>query len=129
MSRQQKLIIILLAVGDAVACLLLGTAIAYTVWVQPDLQAVEPLPPVASTRPPRPALPPTWTPRPTSAPYVAPTPTPRPPTEEEAALLDQVEERGEDALCVTWGGEHVTVVLGPGEAVVEEVLAVVSSPE
>jgi hypothetical protein len=33
---------------------------------------------------------------------------------------------GEDVLCVTWGGDEVTVVLGPDEATVDAVLSAVS---
>ncbi len=104
MSRKQWLVIILLAVANAIILCLLGFAFAIGVPTRSDTQIAGPPP----TETPVPGIPLTWTPRPTATPYeapvhVLPTSTPRPPTADEMAMLDRVEQevvalRGLDLL-------------------------------
>jgi len=94
MSKRQRLIILILAIGDVVVLLLLGAAILFGSAGRLARQAA----PSTATLPssaPTATLPPTWTPSPTPTPYAytPPTPTPRPPTSEEMAVLDQVEQQ------------------------------------
>ena len=94
MSKRQRLIIMILAIGDVVVFLLLGVAILYGFLTRPS-ESLSPSVGLAPSPTPTPGLPPTWTPIPTPAPTSegpsTPTPTPRPLTPEEAELLDQVE--------------------------------------
>jgi len=103
MSKQQKLIIAFLAVGDFLV-LVLGCLVVYNFITppQPGVQTTRlltPAPTSTSTATPFP----TWTPRPSPTTFTLPTPTPRPLKDEEAATLDQVERevaalRGLDPL-------------------------------
>ncbi|HEY77422.1 MAG TPA: hypothetical protein G4O00_14790 [Thermoflexia bacterium] len=94
MSKRQRLIIMILAIGDVVVFLLLGAAILYGFLNRPA-GPVSPSADLAAPPTPTEGLPPTWTPSPTSVPEASasptPTPTPRPLTPEEAEVLDQVE--------------------------------------
>lgn len=95
MSRRQRLIIFILAIGDILVFLALGAAVLYGSLTRapapagPSRTITTPLPS------PTPTLPPTWTPAPTPTPqaYIRPSPTPRPPTEGEAPILDEVERQ------------------------------------
>lgn len=97
MSRNQKLILALLAIGDLIVLTLLCSSVAYSLTAQSRTRvALAPtqLPTSTPTRTPIP----TWMPTPTSTPIptptpapVPPTPMPRPLTAEETAALDQIE--------------------------------------
>jgi len=93
MTKKQRIIVIILAIGDVVLCLLLTFAIGYsTLFASPHApgESTSPLPEPARTL--LPTLPPTWTPPPSPTVYVRPTATPRSPTADETTLLNQVEE-------------------------------------
>lgn len=105
MTKKQKLVVALLAVGDLVVFGLLCLAVALTPQTTPGEQiggASAQLPTSTPTAIPTATAIPTWTPTPTPTPYTPPTATPRPLRDEEAALLDQTERevsalRGLDA--------------------------------
>ncbi|HHS97639.1 MAG TPA: hypothetical protein ENK08_07030 [Chloroflexi bacterium] len=93
MSKRQRLIIIILALGDVVIFILLGAAILYgflSRGPQPAPSPAEGVPsPIPTEQPP--TAPPSPTPTPTPPPTPTPTPTPRAPTADETAVLDEVE--------------------------------------
>jgi hypothetical protein len=103
MSKQQKVIVALLAIGN-VLVLLAGCIVVYgfSTASRPSAQTAQ-LPTPSPTATPTLTPIPTWTPHPTLTPYAPSTPTPRPLKEEEIAMLDQVEQevaelRGLDPL-------------------------------
>lgn len=91
MSRKQRLILGLLAVGNLLVLLLVCSFIAYSLrgLSAAQVAGLATLPPT-NTPPPTPI--PTWTPTPTPTPYVTLTPTPYALSEEEGATLDQIEQ-------------------------------------
>jgi hypothetical protein len=88
-SRNQKLILVLLAIGDLIVLALLCSSVAYSLTAQSRTQVALAPTQISTSTPTRTPIP-TWTPTPTSTP-APPTPTPRPLTAEEAAALDQIE--------------------------------------
>lgn len=94
MNEKQRLIIIIIAVADLIAVFFAcGIIVSSTFGKQAtqsptSVSANIPSPTPTSTS----ASIPTWTPTPSPTPYVSPTPSPRPLREEDAALLDQVEQ-------------------------------------
>jgi hypothetical protein len=101
MSSKQRLVIVLLAVGNLIV-LIAGCVVVYSSLTVPSARTAQPLTPSPANTP-RPTPIPTWTPSPTATPYAPPTPTLRPLKEEEAAMLDQTERevsvlRGLDPL-------------------------------
>jgi len=99
MTRRQKLTILLLGIGDAVVCLLLGSAVAVSTLGRPSsTQTVALSTPASptSTETSRFALPPTWTPTLPFTPSARPTSTPRPLDEGERELMDQVAQEVAD---------------------------------
>ncbi len=88
MSKQQKLILAVLAVGDLVVVLCVCSLLAYSMRALPAEQAAgQPSPVRIPTITPIP----TWTPTPTPTPYSTPTPTPRSLNAHEVETLGQVE--------------------------------------
>lgn len=92
MSRNQKLVLALLAVGNLLTLLGVCSFIAYSLQTLPPMGVAGSgmLPP---TDTPRPTPIPTWTPTPTPTPYIIPTPTPYTLTGEAAETLDQIEQQ------------------------------------
>jgi hypothetical protein len=107
MSKKQWLVLILLGVADAVVLCVMGFVVVRGLPARPEASTAGHILP-APTASPSPRIPPTWTPSPTAAPEdaaaaVAPTSTPRPPTSDETATLNEVEQnvaalRGLDVL-------------------------------
>lgn len=91
MSRKQRLILAVLAVGNLLVLLCVCSIIAYSLQTLPAAPMSE-LATSPPTNTPRPTPIPTWTPTPTPTPYVTLTPTPYALSEEEAATLDQIEQ-------------------------------------
>ncbi len=91
MSKTQRLILVLLAVGNLFVLLLICSFIAYSLrgLSAARMAGLATLPP---TNTPRPTPIPTWTPTPTPTPYVTLTPTPYALSAEEAAALDRIEQ-------------------------------------
>jgi len=91
LTRQQRLVVILLAAGNLFVLLLICSFTAYSLrgLSAAQVAGLATLPP---TNTPRPTPIPTWTPTPTPTPYVTLTPTPYALSGEEAATLDQIEQ-------------------------------------
>lgn len=91
MSRQQRLIVLFLAVANLLLFLAFGLAVLYTSRLGQQASTRPNTPTAIPTVPP--VLPPTWTPVPTPTPYVPPTPAPRSLTDEEMVLLQKSAEQ------------------------------------
>jgi hypothetical protein len=91
LSRNQKLVVVLMGVADLIVMLLLCVAVVFSLQTLPQTQGQAAAPKtgaisIASRTPI-----PTWTPEPTATPYVRLTATLKPLRDEDAAVLDQVE--------------------------------------
>ncbi len=129
MTKQQRMIVILLGILNGLFLLCIAAVIIWSVQANGPIQqtaAVTPSP----TLTPTPTIPPTWTPVPTPTPAVEvlPTPTPRPLTAEETAMLDEIEAQ----VIVLRGLEarrDVPRTVLPGGQLRQRVESMVDDPE